>query len=101
MLIRIKKMQFLCGVCLLLQILFARWLIPFHFVATILSIVILCWQKTFRVLQVQYHYYVVGIYFYRLWLFSITGFYVLEILYLIACLYVAIIILLCSFRAIL
>lgn len=101
MLMRIKKFQFLCGFCLLMQILFIKWILPFHFIAAVLSIIIICWQRTFRVLQIQYHYYVIGLYIYRLWLFTIIGFYALEVLYLIGCLYVAMIILLCSFRAIL
>lgn len=101
MLIRIKKIQFMCGLCLLMQVMLARYLIPFHLLATLLSVAIIFRKRRFRVLQIQYHYYIIALYTYRLWLFTIPGLYILYLLYLISCLYIAIIILLCSFRAIL
>lgn len=101
MLIRIKKLQFLCGLCLLMQIICAVWMIPFHLLATLLSIIIIGWQGRFKVLQVQYHFYIIGLYIYRLWILSVNCLSMFEIIYMCLCLYFAIMILLCSFRAIL
>lgn len=101
MVIRIKKIQFLCGICLLMQILCAMWLIPFHLFAVALSCVIIGWQRKFRVLQVQYHFYCIGLYIYRLWLLSVSCWGIFETIYLCIALYVAIMILLCSCKAIL
>ena len=66
MLIRIKKMQFLVGICLILQIILSSLFLPFHFIAMFLSIVIIIWQRRFCVLQIRYHYYAVILYIYRL-----------------------------------
>lgn len=101
MVLRIKKLQFLCGLCLLLQILCSMWMIPFHLIAVILSCVIIGWQRKFKVLQVQYHMYCIGLYMYRLWLLSVTCLALFQTIYLCLTLYFAIMILLCSFRAVL
>ena len=47
MLIRIKKMQFLVGICLILQIILSSLFLPFHFIAMFLSIIIIIWQRRF------------------------------------------------------
>lgn len=101
MLIRIKKLQFLCGIILIMQVLCSKWIIPFHFIAVILSIIIIGWQKRFCVLQVQYHYYVIALYCYRIWLLSASTHVLLDTLYMCLCLYFAIMIIIFSFRAIL
>lgn len=101
MLIRIKKLQFLCGVILLMQVLCPMWIIPFHLIATLLSIIIIGWQRRFCVLQVQYHYYVAILYCYRIWLLSCTSWVIFDTIYMCLCLYFAIMIILFSFRAIL
>ena len=67
MLIRIKKLQFICGVVLMMQVLCPMWIIPFHLIAALLSIVIIGWQKRFCVLQVQYHFYILALYCFRVW----------------------------------
>ncbi len=101
MLIRIRKLQLLSGVCLFMQIFFARWIIPFHLAAMLLSVVIIYWQRTFRGINIQYNYYLVGLYLFRIWIFTVRGFYFFDILYMIGCLYVSIFIILSSFRAVL
>lgn len=98
---RIKKMQFLCGVCLILQLLCYKWFIPFHLFAVALSVVIILNQRWFKVIQVQYHFYLVGLYFFRLWILSINAVYLLQIFYVIFCLYIAIMLILFSFHCIL
>lgn len=101
MLQKVKKLQFLCGLCLLMQILCAVWMIPFHLLAMLLSCIIIGWQRRFKVLLVQYHYYVIGLYIYRLWILSVPCLALFETIYLVLCLYFAIMILLCSFKAVL
>lgn len=101
MLIRIKKLQFICGIVLLMQVLCPMWIVPFHFVSACLSIVIIGWQRRFCVLQVQYHYYVVALYGYRIWLMSCSSWAIMDTIYMCLCLYIAIMIILFSFRAIL
>lgn len=98
---RIKKMQFLCGICLILQLLCYKWLIPFHLFAVALSIIIILNQRWFKVIQVQYHFYLVGLYFFRLWILSINAIYLLDIIYVVFCLYIAIMLILFSFHCIL
>ncbi|WP_303887824.1 hypothetical protein, partial [Thomasclavelia spiroformis] len=101
MLIRIKKLQFICGIFLLLQVFCSMWWIPFHLLASLLSIIIIGWQKKFCVLQVQYHYYVLVLYCFRIWLLGIDSFIFLETIYMCLCLYFSFMIILFSFRAIL
>lgn len=101
MLLQVKKIQFVVGVLLLLQVFCPLWHVPFHFLAVILSLVVICWRNVFKVLQIQYHCYVIALYFYRIWLFSIASWYLLEWIYICVILYLALILLLCSFRAIL
>lgn len=101
MLIRIKKLQFLCGAILLMQVLCPMWIVTFHLIATLLSIVIIGWQRRFCVLQVQYHYYVTILYCYRIWLLSCTSWAIFDTVYMCLCLYFSIMIILFSFRAIL
>ena len=101
MLIKIKKLQLICGIILLMQVLCPMWIIPFHLLAVILSIVIIGWQKKFCVLQVQYHYYVLALYCFRVWLLGVDSFVFLETIYMCLCLYFSIMIILFSFRAIL
>ena len=73
----------------------------FHLIATLLSIVIIGWQRRFCVLQVQYHYYVTILYCYRIWLLSCTSWAIFDTVYMCLCLYFSIMIILFSFRAIL
>ncbi|HJF39703.1 hypothetical protein [Thomasclavelia spiroformis] len=101
MLIRIKKLQFVCGILLMLQVFCSMWWIPFHLIAALLSIIIIGWQKKFCVLQVQYHYYVLALYCFRVWLLGVDSFVFLETIYMCLCLYFSIMIILFSFRAIL
>ena len=101
MLIKIKKLQLICGIILLMQVLCPMWIIPFHLLAVILSIVIIGWQKKFCVLQVQYHYYILILYAYRIWLLNCPAWDIFNTLYLCLCLYLAIMIILFSFLAIL
>lgn len=101
MLIRLKKLQFLCGVILLMQVICPMWIVPFHLVATVLSIVMIGWQRRFCVLQIQYHYYVVVLYGYRIWLLSGSSWDIFNTIYLCLCLYFSIMIILFSFRAVL
>lgn len=101
MLIRIKKLQFICGIILLMQVICPLWIIPFHLIASLLSIIIIGWQKRFCVLQVQYHYYVLALYCFRVWLLAVTTFAFFDTVYMCLCLYLSIMIILFSFRAIL
>lgn len=101
MIVRIRKMQFFCSLCMLGQIIFSAWLLPFHFFALLLSIIIIGWQRKYCVIKIQYHYYVLWLYIFRLWLLLIGSFYVLHLMYLILCLYVAFMLFICSLRAIL
>lgn len=98
---RIKKLQFLCGVLLLLQIICFKWIIPFHFFAVLLSLIIIINQKFFKVIQLQYHFYLICLYFFRLWLISIGNLYILELIYVTLCLYISIMLILFSFHCIL
>lgn len=98
---RIKKMQLLCAVCLILQLVCYRWYIPFHLIAVLLSVVIIINQKWFRVIQLQYHFYLIGLYFFRLWILSIEAVYLLQLIYVVFCLYIAIMLILFSFHCIL
>lgn len=101
MVLRIKKMQLLCALCLILQLLCYRWYIPFHLIAVLLSIIIILNQRYFKVIQLQYHYYLIGLYFYRLWVLSINAVYLLQIVYVVFCLYIAIMLILFAFHCIL
>ena len=101
MFIRIKKLQFICGVVLMMQVLCPMWIIPFHLIAALLSIVIIGWQKRFCVLQVQYHFYILALYCFRVWLLAVTTFAFFDTIYMCLCLYLSIMIILFSFRAIL
>ena len=95
MLIRIKKMQFIVGCCMILQIVFSSIWIPFHFIAMLLSIIIILWQRKFCVLQIHYHYYILLLYIYRLFILTYPFF---EMLYLIFTLYVGVILILLSMK---
>ena len=101
MVLRIKKLQFLCGLCLVLQLVCYQWIIPFHLIAVFLSFVIILNQRWFKVIQLQYHYYLIGLYFYRLWVMSFNTVYVLQLFYVIFCLYIAIMLILFSFHCLL
>ncbi|WP_296878556.1 hypothetical protein [Thomasclavelia sp.] len=101
MLIKIKKLQLLCGMILLMQVICPMWIIPFHFIAALISIIIIGWQRKFCVLQVQYHYYTLILYAYRIWLLNYPAWAIFDTIYLCLCLYIAIMIILFSFRAIL
>ena len=96
MLIRIKKMQFIVGICLFLQIFFSHFLLPFHLFATLLSVIIILWQRKFRVLQIHYHYYVIFLYIYRLFLLLVIHLEFFSILYIIFVIYVALMLILLS-----
>lgn len=98
---RIKKMQLLCALCLILQLACYRWLIPFHLIGVALSVVVIINQKWFKVIQIQYHFYLIGLYFYRLWILSIQAVYLLQLIYVVLCLYIAIMLILFSFHCIL
>ena len=98
---KIQKLQLLCGLCLLLQLICYKWIIPFHLIAVFLSIIIIINQRWFKVIQLQYHLYIIGLYFYRLWIMTITSIYILQIIYVILCLYIAIMLILFAFRCIL
>jgi len=98
---RIRKMQLLCAICLILQLVCYRWLIPFHLIAVGLSIIVIINQKWFKVIQIQYHFYLIGLYFYRLWVLSIEAVYLLQIIYVVFCLYIAVMLILFSFHCIL
>lgn len=98
MLIRIKKMQFIVGCCMILQIVFSSIWIPFHFIAMLLSIIIILWQRKFCVLQIHYHYYILLLYIYRLFILMILTYPFFEMLYLIFTLYVGIILILLSMK---
>ncbi len=98
---RIKKMQLLCALCLILQLACYCWLIPFHLIGVALSVVVIINQKWFKVIQIQYHFYLIGLYFYRLWILSIQAVYLLQLIYVVLCLYIAIMLILFSFHCIL
>jgi len=101
LLLRIKKLQLLCGLCMILQLVYLKWYIPFHLIGVLLSIIIIIDQPYFKVIQPQYHYYVIGLYLYRLWLLSINSFYFLEIVYVVLCLYLGVMLLLFAFHCLL
>ena len=67
-------MQLLCGVFLILQLVCFQWIIPFHLLAVLVSIIIIMNQRWFKVIQLQYHFYLIVLYFYRLWILSIEVF---------------------------
>lgn len=98
---RIKKLQLLCALCLILQMVCFKWMIPFHFFAVLISIVIIINQRFFKVIQLQYHYYLIGLYLYRLWIMSYECVYLMQVIYVILCLYVAVMLILFSFHCIL
>ncbi|MCI9049607.1 MAG: hypothetical protein HFF37_04350 [Coprobacillus sp.] len=98
---RIKKLQLFCAILLILQLVCHQWIIPFHLFAVLLSIIIILNQKCFRVIQLQYHFYLIGLYFYRLWIMSIEVVYLLQLIYVIFCLYIAVMLILFSFHCIL
>lgn len=101
MILKIKKLQLLCGICLFLQLVCYKWFAPFHLIAVLLSIIIIINQRCFKVIQLQYHYYLIGLYFYRLWLLSLSDIYFLQLTYVVFCLYIAIMLILFSFHCIL
>lgn len=101
MVLRIKKMQLMCALCLILQLVCYKWYIPFHLLAVFLSIVIILNQKWFKVIQLQYHFYLIVLYFFRLWIMSIEAVYLLQLIYVVLCLYIAIMLILFSFHCIL
>lgn len=98
---RIKKLQLLCALCLILQMACFKWMIPFHFFAVLISVVIIINQRFFKVIQLQYHYYLIGLYLYRLWIMSYECVYLMQVIYVILCLYVAVMLILFSFHCIL
>ena len=98
---RIKKMQLLCAICMILQLICYKWYIPFHLIAALLSVVIILNQRWFKVIQLQYHFYLIGLYFFRLWVLSIEAVYLLQLIYVVFCLYIAIMLILFSFHCIL
>lgn len=97
MLIRIKKMQFLVGICLILQIILSSLFLPFHFIAMFLSIVIIIWQRRFCVLQIRYLLYSY-LYIYRLFVMLVLTYSFFEMLYLFLTLYVGLILILLSLK---
>jgi len=98
---QIKKMQLLCGICLLLQLVCFQWIIPFHLFSVLISLIIIINQKWFKVIQVQYHFYLIGLYFFRLWVLSLSGIYILELIYVVFAIYISIMLILFSFHCIL
>ena len=98
---KIKKLQFLCGLFMILQLICYKWIIPFHFFAVLLSFIIILNQRCFKVIQLQYHYYLIGLYFYRLWILSIEVIYLLQLIYVVLCLYLAIMLILFSLHCLL
>lgn len=98
---RMKKMQLLCGLLLILQLVCFQWVIPFHLLAVLVSLIIILNQRWFKVIQLQYHFYLIGLYLYRLWLLSIESLYILDLIYVVLCLYIAIMFILFSFHCIL
>lgn len=96
MLLQIKKMQLLVGICLLLQIVLSGYFIPFHLIALILSLMIILWQRKFRVLQIQYHYYVIYLYFFRLFILLVFCADLLELVYILLVIYVGMMLVLIS-----
>ena len=38
---KIRKMQFLCGLCLLIQFVCFKWMIPFHLISVLLSLIVM------------------------------------------------------------
>ncbi|MFR7590331.1 MAG: hypothetical protein ACLUVC_02715 [Longibaculum sp.] len=98
---RIKKMQLLCAICMILQLICYKWYIPFHLIAALLSVVIILNQRWFKVIQLQYHFYLIGLYFFRLWVLSIEAVYLLQLIYVVFCLYIAIMLIFFSFHCIL
>ncbi|KXU45277.1 MAG: hypothetical protein UFX20_04990 [Longibaculum muris] len=101
MILRIKKLQLLCAICMILQLVCYKWIIPFHFIAVLLSLIIILNQRFFRVIQLQYHFYLIGLYLFRLWVMSIEAVYLLQLVYVVLCLYIAVMLILFSFHCIL
>lgn len=96
MLLRIKKMQMLVGVCMLMQIVLSGIWIPFHFIAMFLSVIIILWQKKFKVLQIEYHYYVIYLYLFRLLILLVWCVDFIEMLYVFLAIYVGMMLILLS-----
>ncbi|WP_249030026.1 hypothetical protein [Tannockella kyphosi] len=101
MFIKIKKLQFLCSLCLLFQVFLASWFIPFHLIAAILSIFIILWQRRYKAICIQYHYYILCLYFFRIYLLSTNCWYFLEFGYLVSVLFLGMFLFLISLHAIL
>ena len=93
---KIRKMQFLCGLMLILQLACFKWIVPFHLIAVILSLIVILNQRKFKVIQLQYHYYLIFLYIFRLWIFSFAFTYALSLVYIVLCLYVGLILILFS-----
>lgn len=96
MLLQIKKIQLLTGICLLLQIVLSGYYIPFHLIAAFLSVMIILWQRKFRVLQIQYHYYVIYLYFFRICILLVLCIDLLEMIYILTVIYVGMMLVLIS-----
>lgn len=98
MVVKIRKMQFLCGLCLLMQFVCFKWMIPFHLMSVLLSIIVMCNQRKYKVIQVQYHYYIIALYILKLWILSVGSLLFFELMYMVLCLYVSVILILFSFH---
>jgi hypothetical protein len=98
---RMKKIQFLCGLLMIMQLVCYKWVIPFHLICVFLSIIIIVNQRWFKVIQLQYHYYLIGLYIYRLWVLSLNTIYILQLIYVAICLYIGIMLILFSISSIL
>ena len=97
----ILRIKMLCAICMILQLVCYKWIIPFHFIAVLLSLIIILNQRFFRVIQLQYHFYLIGLYLFRLWVMSIEAVYLLQLVYVVLCLYIAVMLILFSFHCIL
>lgn len=95
---QIKKIEILIGICMILQILFSSFFIPFHLIGMLLSIIIVCWQRKFCIIQIGCHYIIIVLYVFRLFLLFVLSYSFLEIIYLVISLYVGIILILLSFK---
>ena len=80
----------MCHNDMILQLVCYKWIIPFHFIAVLLSLIIILNQRFFRVIQLQYHFYLIGLYLFRLWVMSIEAVYLLQLVYVVLCLYIAV-----------
>ncbi len=97
MIIKIRKLQCLCGLCLLLQLLCFKWIVPFHIFAVVLSFIIIMNHRKYKAIQIQYHYYVIALYFYKLWLISVGSLLFFELVYCVLCIYISMVLILFSF----